>query len=368
MSVPKGALLSAVNVDIDVDGQLTQRRHYSASTDTVSRLFGHAGRTYGVKNGEVGEVVNGSFVARMAVDTTRMGWGLLDNKAVFSFNEGVGIIDETGARQLGVADAGAPFPVAIPGLDLPAGRYAFAVAHVSSGEESGLSPTMTVDVFDGYGVQLFLPATADADVDSIRVYASRPDGDILYAVTTVPVGTTYTQHSGALSYQRPSDTQNLTRMVGGRYVRQWNGRLLVGRGHTLYYSAPYRYGLYNPTANFVRFSKRLAFVEPVDGGVYVGLVDQGVVFLKGDNPTGWEQLPASTLPPQPDGSISVPTAGMNKELRAVESVAVWLTASGFALGLPDGNVVMPQAERLSGLSLGTGSLVFEDDRLIALSQ
>ena len=48
--------------------------------------------------------------------------------------------------------------------------------------------------------------------------------------------------------------------------------------------------------------------------------------------------------------------------------AVWFTHRGFCLGLASGLVFYPQADRVSGLPLGTGELFFLGNRLLVLSQ
>lgn len=189
--------------------------------------------------------------------------------------------------------------------------------------------------------------------------SARPDGgDILYS------GAEGEEEIGV-----PYEYLNKAPMPGGNYARYWRGRLLVARGRTLYISDPLRYGMYDQSAGFVSFEARIDFIEPVEGGVYVALRNVGVHFLAGEAPEKWELRVASVIPAQAGASLIIPTAQMKLEWQSKpEWVAVWLTNKGFALGLPTGNVVFPQADLLSGLPLGTGSLHFEGDRLIALSQ
>ena len=159
-------------------------------------------------------------------------------------------------------------------------------------------------------------------------------------------------------------------MVGGTYARYWRSRLLVARGRTLYVSDPFMYGVYDSRSGVVPLPARIDFLEAVEGGVFVALRGLGVYFLAGTSPEDWQLKVADVITAQPNTSLVIPTAQMKLDIQTrPEWVAVWLTSKGFAIGLPNGSVIYPQADLLSGLPLGsTGSLSFEGDRLIALTQ
>ena len=159
-------------------------------------------------------------------------------------------------------------------------------------------------------------------------------------------------------------------MVSGTYSRYWRSRLLVARGQTLYVSDPFAYGVYDTRAGVIPMPGRIDFLEPVEGGVFVAIRNQGVYFLAGTSPEDWQLKHADIILAQPNTSLLIPTAQMKLDIQnRPEWVAVWLTSKGFAVGLPDGSILYPQADLLSGLPLGsTGSITFNGDRLIALTQ
>lgn len=153
-------------------------------------------------------------------------------------------------------------------------------------------------------------------------------------------------------------------LPGGSAVSYWNGRLLVARGNSLLWSEPVRFGVFNPLANFVTFEERIRWIAPLESGVFVGLRNS-VRFLRGGNPAEFVQSRVATAPGS--GAV-IKTSGLSPELvQGASEVACWLSDRGFALGLPTGQVVFPQADRLKDLPLAAGRLVVSGDRITVLS-
>jgi hypothetical protein len=368
---PEGCLSAAVNVLIGPDGVVTPRAGFDLVTTGGHSVFRHQGRTYGVFNQTIVEFLPTSALALMPGITSKVNWTVVNDEPVFFNNEILGRITPTGAKRIGVEEPGG-----FAGIG--SGKYAAAVSYVSvDGEEGPLSEIVSAED------SVFLPSPTEATVAFIRVYATKtlPDmssgatttgvsGHVLREVAQVPASAGGSSHALDSSvFGRTPTTQYRSRMPGGSYARYWRGRLLVARGRVLYVSDPMRYGLYDSVAGRVPFPARIDFIEAVEGGVYVALKDMGVYFLDGESPEKWELKVAATIPAQANSSLLVPTAQMKLEIQfKPEWVAVWFTSKGFAVGLPNGSVTYPQADLLSGLPLGTGSLHFEGDRLIALSQ
>lgn len=361
---PAGALLEADNVLIDSAGVVSPRAGYDVVTTGAHSLFPHQGRVYGVFRGVTADHIaefqpSGAKSLFTPLPGGKVNWGLLNDEPVFINREILGRITPEGVRLIGVEEPGG-IPVAgavIPGVKV-------AVSYVDEwGEEGPLSAAIDARA------TIYLPTPIEATVKKIRVYQTKPDGDVLHEVTEVPVGTSVYTPDTQPTYGRAAENQYKSRMPCGDYVRYWRGRLLVARGRTLYFSEPLRYGMYDTSGGRVTFESQINFIEAVEGGVYVGLKNNGVRFLAGETPSKWEQKVADVIPAQANSSALVPTARMKLELQFRPNwVAVWFTHKGFALGLPNGNVMYPQADLLSGLPLGNGSLHFDGDRLIVLSQ
>lgn len=356
---PAGCVLEAENVLIDSAGVLTPRSGYDLVTTGGHSLFSHHGRVYGVYNGHIVEFLDTGAKPLFNGIVGKVSWGVLNDEPVFTNSLILGRVSNDEVRLIGVEEPGG---LAFAGAPIPGVKL--AVSYVDEwGEEGPLSAAI-----DAHAT-IYLPTPIEPTVKKIRVYQTKPDGDVLHEVTEVPVGTAvYTPYTQP-DYGRAAENQYKSRMPGGNHVRYWRGRLLVARGRTLYFSEPLRYGMYDTSAGRVVFEAPIVFVEAVEGGVYVGLKNIGVRFLAGETPSKWEQKVADTIPPQANASALIPTARMKLELQFRPNwVAVWFTHKGFALGLPTGSVLYPQADLLSGLPLGNGSLHFDGDRLIVLSQ
>lgn len=379
-AVPKGALMEAINVLIGPEGSISPRKGFSSVSTGVHSLFHHGGRYFGVLNGFLVELFdNGARQLSNIPITGKVSWGVLNDEPVFTNNEILARITSTAVKRIGV-----------PRPDIPATGGALksstvAVSYVNDDDEEGplsamfsLSPGVVV------------PAPTESGNWRVRIYTTAVNtvsaanqtqsyaGELLYYVGERPVGGDLgSLIVGSESSAPPEDqtmgrlpeTMNKERMPGGDYVRYWRGRLLVARGRTLFFSDPLRYGLYDRSSGFVKFEARIDFIEPMEKGIFVALRNNGVIFLAGESPEQWQRVTADFEPVQPGASVVISTANMNLELQPKpEWVAVWFTPKGFALGLPSGVVAHPQADLLSGLPLGNGSLHFDGDRLIVLTQ
>lgn len=156
----------------------------------------------------------------------------------------------------------------------------------------------------------------------------------------------------------------LAPLPGGHWIEYWAGRLVLARGNTLIFSEPLRYGVYDQLRNFVQFEERIFWIAPLDTGIYVGLRNS-VRWLAGTDPTAFEQRRVGG--PSWRGAAAVLNANHLDPSLQVDRAAVWMTPSGFALGLPGGNVLLPQSGRLQGIPLGSGRLVVQGDRVTVLS-
>jgi hypothetical protein len=161
----------------------------------------------------------------------------------------------------------------------------------------------------------------------------------------------------------------LTPLPGGQWVEYWQGRVIVARGTTLFFSEPLRYGVYDPLRGYIQFEQQISWMAPLESGIYVGLRDT-VRFLKGSDYRTLEQHlvdnkswpgTAAVLTAPNLSSESLGVAG-----NAPERVAVWMTDVGFAVGLPTGDVSHPQQDRLKGIPVTPGRMVVTDDRITVL--
>lgn len=160
--------------------------------------------------------------------------------------------------------------------------------------------------------------------------------------------------------------QNLARMPAGKWLHRWNGRLVLARGTSLYFSEPMWYGVYDVARGILPLGSQIRWMAPLEEGIYVGLQDE-TLFLQGRDPLSLKvkRIPGRTVQ---GAAAAVSTQYMDAELvgEGVEEVAVWFSASGFTIGRPSGSIVNPQAERLDIAELGAGKLSVVADRFILL--
>lgn len=152
-------------------------------------------------------------------------------------------------QALGPADV-----VVSAGGALRPGKYLLALTAISEDGESPATPAVQLDVPENGKIAL---ATAH------HVYLSGADGDILtYQGQLAEV---YTHNENG----RQCPTLNTAPMPAGTIVRHFKGRLLTVIGNVLFFSRPYNYGVYDPSAGYIAFAEALTVVEPTDRGLYL---------------------------------------------------------------------------------------------------
>jgi hypothetical protein len=203
-------------------------------------------------------------------------------------------------------------------------------------------------------------------VSKIRIYRTGTNGDVFYQAQEVSL-----PHSGAFllnptAVGRMIDTRGFERMRSGMYLRYWRGRIIVARGRNLYFSEPMRYGLFDPRHGFVQMPQVITFLQPVEGGIYVGQ-SNGVVFLQGTTPDKLAVVQTGAAKPLPGSATEIGSSSFSLEgAKASEKYAVWVGARGYALGDPGGNVVEPQSRRLAVPVGQRGVTVVHNRRLTTL--
>lgn len=271
----------------------------------------------------------------------------LNGETVFSSRDYLGVIGAADVvRPLCVPDAPGPHCVPNSSGGLFAGRYGMAMAWVdATGKEGGLSPAMFLDVPASGGISLSVPSFPNG-ASLARIYRTKANSRILYRAADVPPGMgTYLLGRGRLG--KRAAYQYMRAMMPGDIVRYWRGCLLTAVGPMLQKSEEMAYHLTSPRHGFFVFPREIAFVEGVEGGVYVGLVDDTVKFLRGTSAKAWDYAETGGNPPVPRSSMSVSDSLFDPQLQVKGVVALWLAQNGFVIGRPDGTLSEPQAQRIT---------------------
>ena len=348
----KGAVREAVNVDIGRAGRFKRR------VGQTLRLSGSDYHSiWGAQQRGTMLVCKGNQLLRLNDDLSTTPLAPLVTPDPLAYTEYNGNVYWTNKTTIGwlPSDSDEARPVGVPppevsptlsagnGALLP-GKYAVVLTYLDDRrEEGGATPVQIIDLPSGGGITLTgLPIRADW---AFRIYITDPNGEIFHRAEEVPaVFPSYTITQTAQGGD--CDTQFLTPMPPGEFITWLAGRLYTAKNGTLYFSEAMRPHLNNPAHGFVQFSGLISFVEAVTDGLYVG-DSRGVWFMKGTDPTKFEQVMVSTCRAVRRSSIKIPPEHLpEKEVPATNPVALWLSTSGYVVGMDGGATVELQPERV----------------------
>ncbi|BEP54536.1 hypothetical protein GmRootV118_17800 [Variovorax sp. V118] len=265
-------LYAADNVDIDAQGFVKRRAGTTrALEEAVHSAWDH--------DGQYGFAVIDGVLTRL----DPAGAGLLKTpvrpampRASVSYSLGAdGAVYWTNGAEIRRVVDNEDRAIATPRLDsapvlsltagaLRAGRYLYAFTVQGTEGESAATVVQQIDVPEGGGLEL-----SDAVLDgmAVNLYLSGPNGEVL--------GQTQAATDGRFSVLAPVEggrrcpTIETAPMPPGSIVRHFNGRMVVAVGRMLYFSPPYRYGLYEPASGYIPFPSEITVVEPCDVGLYI---------------------------------------------------------------------------------------------------
>ncbi|OTG70564.1 hypothetical protein B9T38_11925 [Acinetobacter sp. ANC 4218] len=290
---------------------------------------------------------------------------VLNNLVCMACDNGLFIYDGQTAKRLTIDTPARPQANVKSGYSLDQGDYSFAISWLANGLESALSEIEKVQLLDKSGVQLQLPMCLDSHVTHVRIYMSDPGGSELRQAFELPIDTMSVDIPALPELGRAATFQYLSPMKSGDFLRLWRGRLWVVRSNVLYFSEAMTYHLTDERYNFIQFPQRIRFIEPVDGGIWVGQADH-VVFLRGQDMRNMViEHKASRAPVY--ASSALLHSDMVKSLSQGGTwCAVWLAENGFVVGTADGQLVELQSESIKGISAQSSQLVGFADRLVAV--
>lgn len=321
---PATFLSAADNVDITADGFVKRRRGTTIeAAGRAHSIWADVRGAFVVIDGDLTELSDaGGSLARTVV---RQGLPQLP----VSYSRGAdGAVYWSNGMDLRRVIAGADRPVvtaapADPGETvsaggaLPPGKYLLALTAISEDGESPATPAVQLDVPENGSI--LLPAAH-------HVYLSAPDGEILTYQGFLASVLTHNENG------RQCPTLNTAPMPAGTIVRHFKGMLLTVIGNVLYFSRPYNYGVYDPSAGYVAFAEAITVLEPTDRGLYLCAEKTWLLADLVGSPLQ-ELLPYGAIP----GS-----GGRTPDSETV----FWNTTRGLVLAGPDGSVRNVQEDAL----------------------
>jgi hypothetical protein len=360
---------SSVNVDIDKDGNFGRR---PGATLKLTGAGYHS--LYKAERGwlvvcyksEIGvyDTTTETFTALVDMDTTYRTSFTEANGILYASNPNFSCMflsGNTTAKPIGV-----PLPTVVPQFavlgsgGMEEGTYGVAYTIVDpDGEESGLSDVVTLDLEANQGVQGTLFTVAAGY--KYRVYMTVANGEELRQAMEFDADTASIQilvpETGRLA-----ETFGLEPLPYGHIIRAFNSRLIVGSTDYVYFSEAFRPHLAHPTGH-VQIAGLATMVEAVGSGVFIG-DKRGVRFYRGEDPSAWTVLEASPEPVIYGTSAVLSGSFFTGELQEADKVAIWLTTSGYQVGLPTGEVLRLNAEqvKLPAYSQGCATVLTSDGR------
>lgn len=290
---------------------------------------------------------------------------VLNNVVCMACDNGLFTYDGQNAKRLTIDTPARPQANVKSGYSLDQGDYSFAISWLANGLESALSEIEKIQLQKESGVQLQLPMCLDSSVTHVRIYMTDPGGGELRQAFEFPIDTMSVDIPALPELGRAATFQYLSPMKSGDFLRLWRGRLWVARSNVLYFSEAMAYHLTDERYNFIQFPQRIRFIEPVDGGIWVGQADH-VVFLRGQDMRNMViEHKASRAPVY--ASSNLLHSDMVKSLSPGGNwCAVWLAENGFVVGTAEGQLVELQSNAIQGITAQSSQLVGFADRLVAV--
>jgi hypothetical protein len=252
------------------------------------------------------------------------------------------------------------------GGSLKSGTYSVAISWLRDQQESALSQVVSdqieltasgnLDDQAFASIQINLPHCFDSSVTHVRIYMTDRNGGELLFHSDYPINTPVIT-LGSLDLGMTARFKGLSPMPTGRYMKYWQGRLLIADKNILRFSEPMAYHLHDEKFGFVVMPQRITFILPVDGGIWVGQVTH-VVFLTGTNPSEMTFQSKTSHAPVPDSVIEIDNNDIGSDIsQGGNTTALWLAENGYILGTSSGQIIELQAGILKGITAKSGRSV-----------
>lgn len=351
-------LVEAVNVDIDDSGRVSRR---------VGQTMKVAGAAHSLwAEDDLCLFVQGGALKRLHSDytTETLRTGMSDTVHYVKVNDRVYWTDgaQTGMVALGVAQNwGMPIeynqPNAVVGAGvMRAGTYLYAMTKIGpDGQESGTGMAVRVDLPVDSGLTFSWPT--DIDADSVAIYLSEPNSEVLYrALTEHAANGTAVFAGGALAL--PLNTQWLDSPPTGQCLTYHRGRIYIATGAFLYATDAVGYNYVDLRDYLAIDNTMIRFIAGVTHGLYVG-TEKAVYFLQGDK---LDELTSNSVVDSfgVAGSAIIVDgfAATGDKALAGNQCAMFATGLGICMGTPDGVVTNLTLDRFQTTMGRIGAAVF----------
>lgn len=299
MSIPKDALLDALNVDIYDDGTIKKRNGYTKlSLNPVHSLWNNEDATLGFmcdNNNLYYLDSNGNKVLVLANLTANapMSYCEVNNEVYFTngFEQGKLNLNRNYEKWIVNSPLNAPIITTTTGT-LTKGRYIVAYTYQYKDFETGASPFSLIEIEDNQGINITCESNSDY---TINIYVSMCNGEELFQV----------ENNGLNIY-----THNFLQNSGIELIDEllqpfplleqlfyYRARIYGVKGNALYFTDELNYRQYDPKNPFWLFEDDIVLAAPNVNGIYVATT-KNTYWLRGNDHTDFEQikiLPTSAI-------------------------------------------------------------------------
>lgn len=360
------ALRDAVNVNITHTGRLQLRETGVLVTEIPYKNLWNSplhGDTFGTLNNELVKI-NPSDWSSVSLGIQlqgRVNYLVVNNFIVISDALALYKYDGSSVAKLTIDTPPEPMAKITDGALLE-GLYTVAIAWSKQGRESGLSISLSLNVVGG--IELMLPYNYGNDADQVVIYMTECNGSELLRVGTADIASTAFSITHDQDLTRSAQFQHLSPMRTGRFLKMWRGRLLTADKNMLYFSQALNFHLHDERYDYVALPQRITFVEPVEGGIWVGQATT-VVFLSGSDLKEFNLVQTGAKAPIPGSALRV-NSDLLGEISAGQEAVLWLAENGYCIGTPTGNPIEIHARTLKGITGKIGQSVRFDDRIVTV--
>lgn len=293
----------------------------------------------------------------MNVGGGHVAYEVLNNHVIVASKQGLFVYDGRTCQPLTIDRP--PAPIAMGDTDSTQQTRSIAISWVRGSTESSLSDYVTA----GAEVDVVLPLVTDPTISSVNIYATNVGGtDMQLAGKASMVDINFiitADHNLGMAAQ----FAHLSPMPTGKYLCYWRGRLITATANVIRFSEPLAYHLHDERHGFIQTSQRITFVQPVNGGIWVGQVDH-VIFIQGSQPDDMNITIKSSAAPIPDSAIQIISAEIGEVAEGGDQTIVWLAANGYVAGNSSGQIVEYQAGRIDNVTASSGTTVRLARRLL----
>lgn len=352
---PEDYLKTADNVDIDKSGGIQKRKGYiQRVAGAFHSLWSEGNDCFAVKDGSLVRILDDYSTVDLGtnVGDVKLAYANYDGATYFTSPDYTGIIEGNVVVPFGI-DAPNPRPVlSVTSGKMTKGTYQVALTYVTTdGRESGAALAQVIDVPTNGGIALSgIPTSPDTRVNRIRIYASTPNGEVLYLIQELPSSTNSFTLDDVSNAITPLKSFNVHRAPNGHIIREAHGHLFIAQDNILWYNEPFSPEWWKLHSNFMLFEERIRAVMPTEGGMWVAA--DALYYLSGRTPSEMKRKEVEPVKIVEGSDVKIMGAYI-----FIENTPIgykWLVTSdkgifvcfndGIALNMTEKNVVFPDAE------------------------